>query len=125
VPSFLLLQSGCHHLFKDARAIGRKDCVAQRFNGIPDARLEPSDHCQPDGKGWRAVAGQPERGAADHAGSEDPTQRIRAASAPSDKPAAEAKVENQADQLRGISDASKDDPSYQRAYRECMKGRGF
>ena len=45
--------------------------------------------------------------------------------APSDKPAAEAKVENQADQLRGISDASKDDPSYQRAYRECMKGRGF
>jgi hypothetical protein len=45
--------------------------------------------------------------------------------APSDKTAAEARVENQANQLRGIADASKDDPSYQRAYRDCMKGRGF
>ena len=45
--------------------------------------------------------------------------------APSDKSSSEAKVENQADQLRGIADASKDKPSYQRAYRECMKGRGF
>ena len=45
--------------------------------------------------------------------------------APSDKPAAEARVENQANQLRGIADTSKDDPTYQRAYRDCMKGRGF
>ena len=45
--------------------------------------------------------------------------------APSPKPASEARVENQADQLRGIADASKNDPAYQQAYRECMKGRGF
>jgi len=45
--------------------------------------------------------------------------------APSPMPAGEAKVANQADQLRGIADASKDDPAYQQAYRDCMKGRGF
>jgi hypothetical protein len=45
--------------------------------------------------------------------------------APSPKPAGEARVANQADQLRGIADASKDDPVYQQAYRDCMKGRGF
>lgn len=45
--------------------------------------------------------------------------------APSPKPAGEARVANQADQLRGIADASKNDPAYQQAYRECMKGRGF
>ncbi len=45
--------------------------------------------------------------------------------APSPQPAAEARVANQADQLRGIADASKDDPAYQQAYRDCMKGRGF
>jgi len=45
--------------------------------------------------------------------------------APSPEPADKAKVENQADQLRGIADASKDDPAYQQAYRECMKERGF
>lgn len=45
--------------------------------------------------------------------------------APSPKPAGEARVANQADQLRGIADASKDDPAYQQAYRDCMKGRGF
>ena len=45
--------------------------------------------------------------------------------APSPKPAGEAKVANQADQLHGIADASKDDPAYQQAYRDCMKGRGF
>lgn len=45
--------------------------------------------------------------------------------APSPQPAAEARVANQADQLRGISETSKDDPAYQQAYRDCMKGRGF
>jgi len=45
--------------------------------------------------------------------------------APSPQPASEARVANQADQLRGIAEASKDDPAYQRAYRDCMKGRGF
>jgi hypothetical protein len=45
--------------------------------------------------------------------------------APSPKPAGEARVANQADQLRGIADASKDDPAYQQAYLDCMKGRGF
>jgi hypothetical protein len=45
--------------------------------------------------------------------------------APSPKPAGEARVANQADQLHGIADASKDDPAYQQAYRDCMKSRGF
>lgn len=45
--------------------------------------------------------------------------------APSQEPADKARVENQADQLRGIADASKDDPAYQRAYRDCLKSRGF
>jgi hypothetical protein len=45
--------------------------------------------------------------------------------APSPQPADVAKVEVQADQLRGIADAYKSDPAYQRAYAECMKGRGF
>jgi hypothetical protein len=45
--------------------------------------------------------------------------------APSPQTAGEARVANQADQLRGIADTSKDDPTYQQAYRDCMKGRGF
>ena len=45
--------------------------------------------------------------------------------APSDKPASQARVGNQADQLRGIDNASKDDAAYQAAYRNCMKSRGF
>ena len=45
--------------------------------------------------------------------------------APSPLTADEARVANQADPLRGIADASKDDPRYQQAYRDCMKGRGF
>ena len=45
--------------------------------------------------------------------------------APSPQPADEAKVANQADQLRGIADVSKNDPTYQQAYRGCMKARGF
>lgn len=45
--------------------------------------------------------------------------------APSPQPADEAKVANQADQLRGIADVSKNDPTYQQAYRDCMKARGF
>jgi hypothetical protein len=45
--------------------------------------------------------------------------------APSQEPAGEARVGNQADPLRGIADASKDDQTYQQAYRDCMKGRGF
>ena len=45
--------------------------------------------------------------------------------APSPQSAPQASVANQADQLRGIADASKDDPAYQQAYRECLKGRGF
>jgi hypothetical protein len=45
--------------------------------------------------------------------------------APSDKSATEARVENQADQLRGVAEASKDDARYKQAYRDCMKGRGF
>jgi hypothetical protein len=45
--------------------------------------------------------------------------------APSPQPAAEARVAVQANQLRGIADASKDDPAYQQAYLDCMKGRGF
>jgi hypothetical protein len=45
--------------------------------------------------------------------------------APSQEPASEARVAVQADQLRGIADESKNDPAYQNAYRDCMKGRGF
>src|SRR5262245_23606913 len=45
--------------------------------------------------------------------------------APSPESAKTARVENQADQLRGISDASKDDPAFQQAYRDCLKSRGF
>ncbi len=45
--------------------------------------------------------------------------------APSPQTAGEARVANQADQLHGIADTSKDDPTYQQAYRDCMKGRGF
>jgi hypothetical protein len=45
--------------------------------------------------------------------------------APSPQTAGEARVANQADQLRGIADTSKDDPAYQQAYRDCMKARGF
>ena len=45
--------------------------------------------------------------------------------APSPQPAGEARVGAQADQLHGIADASKNDPAYQKAYRDCMKGRGF
>ena len=45
--------------------------------------------------------------------------------APSPQTANEAKVENQANQLHGIAEASKDDPAYQQAYRACMTERGF
>ena len=45
--------------------------------------------------------------------------------APSQESASEARVAVQGDQLRGIADTSKDDPAYQRAYRQCMKERGF
>jgi hypothetical protein len=45
--------------------------------------------------------------------------------APSPQTAGEARVENQADQLRGIAGTSKDDPTYQQVYRDCMKRRGF
>ena len=45
--------------------------------------------------------------------------------APSPQTAGEARVANQADQLRGIADTSKGDPTYQQAYRDCMKRRGF
>lgn len=45
--------------------------------------------------------------------------------APSPQSAGEARVANQADQLRGIADESKSDLGYQQAYRDCMKGRGF
>ena len=45
--------------------------------------------------------------------------------APSPEPADVARVEIQADQLRGIADAYMNDRAYQRAYVDCMKGRGF
>jgi hypothetical protein len=45
--------------------------------------------------------------------------------APSPQPAAEARVANQADQLRGIADGHKNNAAYQQAYRDCMKSRGF
>jgi hypothetical protein len=45
--------------------------------------------------------------------------------APSPQSASQARVENQADQLRGIADSYKDDATYQQSYRDCMKGRGF
>ena len=56
-----------------------------------------------------------------------PAQRSTAGpqAAPSPQPAGQARVANQADQLRGIADTAKDDPAYQQAYRDCMKGRGF
>ena len=52
-----------------------------------------------------------------------PTTTTQAA--PSSEPAVKAPVENQAGQLPGIVDAAKDDPAYQQAYRDCLKGRGF
>jgi hypothetical protein len=45
--------------------------------------------------------------------------------APSPQTAGEARVANQADQLRGIAGTFKNDPTYQQAFRDCMKGRGF
>jgi hypothetical protein len=45
--------------------------------------------------------------------------------APSRQTAGETRVENQASQLRGIASASKDDPTYQQAYRDCMNKRGY
>jgi len=45
--------------------------------------------------------------------------------APSPETATEARVANQADQLRGIADSAGNDPTYQQAYRDYMKGRGF
>jgi len=45
--------------------------------------------------------------------------------APSSESADKARVENQADQLRGIADASKDDPAYQKVYLDCLRSRGF
>jgi hypothetical protein len=45
--------------------------------------------------------------------------------APSPQTTGEARVANQADQLHGIADTSRDDPTYQQAYRDCMKRRGF
>jgi hypothetical protein len=61
-------------------------------------------------------------------GQSDPKSHTSAAgpqAAPSPEPAGEARVSNQADPLRGIADASKDDKAYQQAYRDCMKTRGF
>ena len=61
-------------------------------------------------------------------GQSDPKSHSSAAgpqAAPSPEPAGEARVANQADPLRGIADASKDDHAYQQAYRDCMKSRGF
>ena len=70
-----------------------------------------SPSASPQGQPQTEAKGQPSAGA---------TQ-----AAPSPQPASEAKVENQANQLRGIADASKDDPGYQQAYRTCMTERGF
>jgi hypothetical protein len=44
---------------------------------------------------------------------------------PSDKAADEAAVQRNANQLRGIDDASRDNETYSKAYRDCMRGRGF
>jgi hypothetical protein len=45
--------------------------------------------------------------------------------APSQETASQAQVANQANQLQGIEEASKNDPAYQQAYRQCMNDRGF
>jgi hypothetical protein len=58
-------------------------------------------------------------------GTKSPSSPSTPQAAPSPKTAGEARVENQADQLRGIAGASKDDPAYQRAYRDCLKTRGL
>jgi hypothetical protein len=58
-------------------------------------------------------------------GAKPPSTAAAPQAAPSPQTAGEARVANQADQLRGIADASKDDPAYQKAYRDCMKRRGF
>jgi hypothetical protein len=58
-------------------------------------------------------------------GAKIPSSAAAPQAAPSPQTAGEARVENQANQLRGIADASKDDPTYQQAYRDCMKRRGF
>jgi hypothetical protein len=63
----------------------------------------------------------PQAGAQTHAKSSPETTQA----APSPDTADKARVEVQADQLRGIAEASKDDPGYQRAYRDCLKSRGF
>lgn len=64
-------------------------------------------------------ASQPRVGASSRSSAAEPQ------AAPSQETAGQARVANQADQLHGIADTSKDDPIYQRAYRDCMKGRGF
>ena len=62
---------------------------------------------------------------ASRAGTKNSSTGATPQAAPSQESANEARVENQADQLRGISEPSKDDPAFQRAYRDCMKSRGF
>jgi len=62
---------------------------------------------------------------ATRAGEQRPSSNATPQAAPSPESAEKARVENQADQLRGISDVSKDDPAFQQAYRDCMKRRGF
>ena len=65
----------------------------------------------------------PQTGAAKSSGAVTGSAGTQAA--PSQETADKARVENQADQLRGISETSKNDPAYQQAYRDCLKSRGF
>ena len=84
-------------------------------NQMAQSKISPSTSTSPSAS---------PRNPAETAASSRPTTAAPQA-APSPQPAGEARVAAQADQLRGIADASKNDPAYQKAYRDCMKGRGF
>jgi hypothetical protein len=102
--------------------------LAQSKLGSPSA----SPESRSDAKS-QATARDPQAAPSPHTASEtrgqtaakSHTSAAAPQAAPSPQTAGEARVGSQADPLRGIADASKDDPTYQQAYRYCMKARGF
>jgi ABC-type Na+ efflux pump permease subunit len=94
--------------------------------GATSVALAAADPTQADFDACNSIAqskatnpsASPQTGAAPSAGP-DPQ------AAPSPERASQVRLANQADQLRGMADAYKNDVAYQQAYRDCMKNRGF